>query len=206
MAKALSTPAELARGVLEGLTKAAVRFDDVTTLIHGSTVVVNAIIERQGAKTALVTTKGFRDVYEIGRINRPESFNPRFRKHRPLVAREDIFEVTERMLADGSVRTPFDEKEARAVARIIKDEGFAAVAVLFLHSYRAPEHEIRMRDILLETEPNLFVSVSHELSREYREYERTSTVAANAYVGPNSEPISRRSRAAPKVKTSSPAI
>ena len=184
LAKTLSTPAELARGVLEGLTKAAVRFDEVSTLIHGSTVVINAIIERQGAKTALVTTKGFRDVYEIGRINRPESFNPRFRKHRPLVPREDIFEVTERMLADGSVRTPFDEQEAREVARIIKEEGFEAVAVLFLHSYRAPAHEIRMCEILRETEPSLFLSASHELSREYREYERTSTVAANAYVGP----------------------
>jgi N-methylhydantoinase A len=184
LAKTLSTPAELARGVLDGLTKAAVRFEQMTTLIHGSTVVVNAIIERKGAKTALVTTKGFRDVYEIGRINRPESFNPRFRKHRPLVPREDIFEVSERIIADGSVRTPFDEQEAREVARIIKDEGFEAVAVLFLHSYRAPEHEIRMREILRDTEPKLFVSVSHELSREYREYERTSTVAANAYVGP----------------------
>src|SRR5262245_16804874 len=184
LAKTLSTPAELARGVLEGLTKAAVRFDEVATLIHGSTVVVNAIIERKGAKTALITTKGFRDVYEIGRINRPESFNPRFRKHRPLVPREDIFEVTERMLADASVRTPFDEHEAREVARIVKEEGFEAVAVLFLHSYRAPEHEIRMCEILRETDPNLFLSASHELSREYREYERTSTVAANAYVGP----------------------
>ena len=184
LAKALSTPAELARGVLEGLTKAAVRFGEVSSLIHGSTVVINAIIERQGAKTALVTTKGFRDVYEIGRINRPESFNPRFRKHRPLVPRENIFEVTERMLADGSVRTPFNEEEAREVARTIKDEGFEAVAVLFLHSYRAPEHEIRMCEILRETEPELFLSASHELSREYREYERTSTVAANAYVGP----------------------
>ena len=184
LAKALSTPAELARGVLEGLTKATVQFGEVSSLIHGSTVVINAIIERQGAKTALVTTKGFRDVYEIGRINRPESFNPRFRKHRPLVPRENIFEVTERMLADGSVCTPFDEEEAREVARIIKEEGFEAVAVLFLHSYRAPEHEIRMCQILRETEPSLFLSASHELSREYREYERTSTVAANAYVGP----------------------
>ena len=184
LAKALSTPAELARGVLDGLTKAAVRFDEIVSLIHGSTVVVNAIIERRGAKTALVTTKGFRDVYEIGRINRPESFNPRFRKHRPLVPREDIFEVTERVLADGSVRTPFDEDEAREAARIIKEEGFEAVAVLFLHSYRAPEHEIRMCEILRETDPKLFLSASHELSREYREYERTSTVAANAYVGP----------------------
>jgi N-methylhydantoinase A len=184
LAKALSTPSELARGVLDGLTKAAVRFDEVSTLIHGSTVVINAIIERRGAKIALVTTKGFRDVYEIGRINRPESFNPRFRKHRPLVPRENIFEVTERMLADGSVRTPFNEEEAREVARIIKEEGFEAVAVLFLHSYRAPEHELRMCEILRETEPKLFLSASHELSREYREYERTSTVAANAYVGP----------------------
>ncbi|HEX7230413.1 MAG TPA: hydantoinase/oxoprolinase family protein [Candidatus Binatia bacterium] len=184
LAKALSTPTELARGVLEGLHKARVRLADVSTLIHGSTVVVNAIIERQGAKTALVTTKGFRDVYEIGRINRPESFNPRFRKHRPLVPREDIFEVTERRLADGSVRTPFDEQEAQEVARIIKEEGFEAVAVLFLHSYRAPEHEIRMCEILRAAEPKLFLSASHELSREYREYERTSTVAANAYVGP----------------------
>jgi N-methylhydantoinase A len=184
LAKALSTPAELARGVQDGLTKAAVPLDRVETLIHGSTIVVNAIIERKGARTALVTTKGFRDVYEIGRINRPESFNPRFRKHRPLVPREDIFEVSERMLADGSVRTPFDENEAREVAGMIKEEGFEAVAVLFLHSYRAPEHEIRMCEILREADPNLFVSASHELSREYREYERTSTVAANAYVGP----------------------
>jgi N-methylhydantoinase A len=185
LAKALSTPAELAKGVEDGLTKAAVPLDQVVSLIHGSTVVVNAVVERKGAKTALVTTKGFRDVYEIGRINRPESFNPRFRKHRPLVPREDIFEVTERMLADGAVRTPFDEREAREVARIIREEGFEAVAVLFLHSYRAPEHEIRMREILRESTPDLFISVSHELSREYREYERTSTVVANAYVGPN---------------------
>src|SRR5262245_18175673 len=184
LAKTLSTPAELARGVLDGLTKAAVHFEEVSTLIHGSTIVVNAVIERQGAKTALVTTKGFRDVYEIGRINRPESFNPRFRKHRPLVPRENIFEVTERLLADGSVRSPFDEQGAREVARIIKEEGFEAVAVLFLHAYRAPEHEIRMCEILREVETKLFISASHELSREYREYERTSTVAANAYVGP----------------------
>ena len=184
LAKALSTPAELARGVEDGLNKAAVPLDQVLSLIHGSTIVVNAIIERHGAKTALVTTKGFRDVYEIGRINRPESFNPRFRKHRPLVPRENMFEVTERMLADGSVRTPLDEQEAREVAAIIREEGFEAVAVLFLHSYRAPDHEIRMCEILRKTDPNLYISASHELSREYREYERTSTVVANAYVGP----------------------
>ncbi len=184
LAKALTTPAELAKGVQEGLGKTAVPLESVVALIHGSTVVVNAIIERTGAKTALVTTKGFRDVYEIGRINRPESFNPRFRKHRPLIPRENIFELSERILADGSVRTPFDEREAREIAGIIREEGFEAVAVLFLHSYRSPEHEIRMCEILRQVDPNLFISASHELSREYREYERTSTVAANAYVGP----------------------
>ena len=160
LTKALSTPAELAKGVLEGITKSAISLEAVLSLIHGSTVVVNAIIERTGAKTALVTTKGFRDVYEIGRINRPESFNPRFRKHRPLVPRENIFEVTERMLADGSVRTPFDEQEAREVARIIKEEGFEAVAVLFLHSYRAPEHEVRMCEILREADFQRMASAS----------------------------------------------
>ena len=96
-------------------------------------------------------------MYEIGRINRPESFNPRFRKHRPLVPREMIFEVTERMLADGSVRTPLDDDEAREVARdSISEEGVEAVAVLFLHSYRAPEHEIaHVRDPARD-QPQLF--------------------------------------------------
>ena len=184
LAKTLSTPSELARGVRQGLTKAGVELARAESLIHGSTVVINAVIERKGAKTALITTKGFRDVYEIGRINRPESFNPRFRKHRPLVPRQDIFEITERVLADGSVRTPLDEQQARDLAQLLKDEGFEAAAILFLHSYRAPEHELRMAEILHEGHPGLFVSASHELSREYREYERTSTVVANAYVGP----------------------
>ena len=143
LAKALSTPAELARGVEEGLNKAAVPLDQVLSLIHGSTIVVNAIIERQGGKTALITTKGFRDVYEIGRINRPESFNPRFRKHRPLVPRENVFEVSERMLAEAPCARLLTSGGAGGGA-IIKEEGIEAVAVLFLHSYRAPKHEIRM--------------------------------------------------------------
>jgi N-methylhydantoinase A len=184
LSKALSTPGELARGVQDALGKSNARLDEVTSLIHGSTVVVNAIIERKGARTAIVTTKGFRDVYEIGRINRPESFNLHFKKHKPLVPRELIFEVRERMLADGSVQTPLDEAAAREVARILKDEGVEAVGIVFLHAYRAPEHETRMREILLEADPSLFVVASHELSREYREYERTSTTAANAFVGP----------------------
>jgi N-methylhydantoinase A len=184
LAKALSTPAELARGVMEALRKSHAKLNDTSFLIHGSTVVINAIIERTGARTALLTTQGFRDIYEIGRINRPESFNPRFKKHRPLIPRENIFEIPERVLADGSVRTPLDEQAVRDVAQILKAENFEAVAILFLHSYRAPDHETRAKAILLEENPTWFVTASHELSREYREYERTSTVAANAYVGP----------------------
>jgi N-methylhydantoinase A len=184
LAKAHSTPSDLARGVDDGLVKAGAPLDEASLLIHGSTVVVNAIIERNGAKTALVTTKGFRDVYEIGRINRPESFNLRFRKHRPLVRRELIFEVPERLLADGSVYVPLDEEVAREIARTLVEEGIEAVAVLFLHSYRSPEHEVRMCEILRDANPDLYITASHELSREYREFERTSTVAANAYVGP----------------------
>ena len=153
-------------------------------IIHGSTIVINSIVQRAGARTALITTKGFRDVYGVGRINRPESFNLFFRKHRPLISRDLIFEVPERMLADGTEELPLDEEAARAVARRIQAMGVEAVAISFLHSYRTPDHELRMREIVREEAPNLFVTASHEISREYREYERTSTVAANAYVGP----------------------
>jgi N-methylhydantoinase A len=182
--KVPSTPTQLAGGVLDGLTQAGASLPEASTLIHGSTVVINAIIERRGARTALITTQGFRDVYEIGRINRPESFNPRFQKHQPLVPRDLIFEVPERMLVDGKVRTPLDESAAREVARTLRDEKVEAAAVLFIHSYRWPGHELRMAEILREICPGMHVSVSHDLTREYREYERTSTVAANAYVAP----------------------
>jgi N-methylhydantoinase A len=184
LAKLLSTPAALEDGVRQGVERAAGDVSEVSTVIHGSTVVINAIIERRGAKTALVTTKGFRDVYEIGRINRPDSFNPRFRRHQPLVARDMIFEVNERMLADGQVRTPFDEEGARELAQFLSDEGVEAVGIVFLHSYRFPEHESRMAEIIRSVNPDIFVCSSHELSREYREFERTSTTAANAFVGP----------------------
>jgi N-methylhydantoinase A len=184
LAKSLSTPDDLARGVRDALARSNADLSRAQSLIHGSTIVINAIIERTGARTALLTTRGFRDVYEIGRINRPESFNPRFRKHRPLVARENIFEIPERILADGSVRLPLDEAAVRDVAHVLQNEDFESIAILFLHSYRSPDHEVRTRQILLEECPEWFISTSHELSREYREYERTSTVAANAYVGP----------------------
>jgi N-methylhydantoinase A len=184
LGKALSTPGDLLQGVFDGLTTTAVEPADLGFLIHGSTVVVNALIERKGARTALVTTRGFRDVYEIGRINRPDAFNLGFTKHEPLIPRELVFEVPERVRADGSVQTPLDEDAARAVADRLAALGVEAVAVVFLHAYRNAEHEARMGELLAEALPGAYVTLSHDVSREYREYERTSTVAANAFVGP----------------------
>lgn len=183
--KVLSRPDDLVGGVLAGLADCGAPIPSIALLVHGSTVAINALLERTGATTALVTTAGFRDVYEIGRINRPDSFNPGFRKHRPLVPRSRIFEVDQRMRHDGSVLRPLDEAEARTVAGRVAEAGVASVGVVFLHSYADPSHEQRMAAILQEVcGPDVFVTTSAELSREYREFERTSTTAANAYVGP----------------------
>lgn len=184
LGKTLSTPHDLIEGVLGGIVAADLPLDELDFLIHGSTVVVNALIERKGARAALLTTVGFRDVYEIGRINRPDAFNLSFTQHSPLVPREMIFEVTERLRADGTVATALDEEEARRLAKQLADRGVEAVGVVLLHAYRNPAHEARLGQILREELPGCFVTLSHEISREYREFERTSTVAANAFVGP----------------------
>jgi N-methylhydantoinase A len=179
-----STPRDLVEGILLAVDAAGGDLARANLVLHGSTVVINAILQRQGAPTALVTTRGFRDVYEIGRINRPESFNLFFRKHVPLVPRSRRFEVEERLNAEGEVLIPFNEAQAEALARDLVAQGIESVAVVFLHGYRNPAHELRMREVLRAVAPSLFVTLSHELSREYREYERTSTTVANAFVGP----------------------
>ncbi|QKW40157.1 hydantoinase/oxoprolinase family protein [Actinomadura sp. NAK00032] len=184
LGKTLSTPHDLIDGVFGGLRAADVPVPELDLAVHGSTVVVNALIERKGARTALLTTAGFRDVYEIGRINRPDAFNLAFTKHRPLIPREMIFEVPERTRADGGIARALDEHRTRAVARRLAALGVESVAVVLLHAYRAPAHEIRVGEILREELPGAYVTLSHEISREYREFERTSTVVANAFVGP----------------------
>lgn len=184
LGKALSTPHDLIQGVFDGLAAAGVPLEDLGFVIHGSTVVVNALIERKGARTALLTTEGFRDVYEIGRINRPDAFNLAFTRHRPLIPREMVFEVPERLRADGGVARPLDEEATRAIARRLAGLGVEAVAVALLHAYRDPVHEVRVGQILAEELPGCYITLSHQISREYREFERTSTVAANAFVGP----------------------
>jgi N-methylhydantoinase A len=184
LGKSLTTPPRLVEGINNGVEKAGATYEKAGLFLHGSTVAINTLLERTGAKTALITTKGFRDIYEIGRVNRPDSYNLFFQKHRPLIERALRFEVNERMLADGSVKTALSDDEIVALGKRFVELGIAAVAILFLHSYRNPAHEARAKEILQRNHPDLFVSASHELSQEYREFERVSTVAANAYIGP----------------------
>jgi len=184
LGKALSTPGNLAEGINAGVAKTATQYGSVGLFLHGSTIAINTILERTGAKTALLITEGFRDIYEIGRINRPDSYNLFFQKHVPLVERALRFEVKERVLADGEVERPLDEAEVAALGDKVASLGCEAVAILFLHCYRSPEHEARAKALLEARHPGMFVSASHELSQEYREFERCSTVVANAYIGP----------------------
>ena len=184
LGKSSSTPQNLVDGIFAGIAESGSSLPDTTLLIHGSTVVINAVLERKGAKTALITTQGFADIYEIGRVNRPDSFNLLFRKHRPLIPAELRFEVEERIDPQGTALIPFNETQAVDLAKSLAQSDVEAVAILFLHSYRNPDHEQRMVAILAEHAPHLYVTASHEVSREYREFERTSTVAVNAFVGP----------------------
>lgn len=182
--KALSTHGELVNGIQATIDSAGIDWRDGHLFLHGSTIAINTLLERNGAHTALLITEGFRDIYEIGRVNRPDAYNLFFNKHQPLVRRSLRHEVSERLRADGSLHKPLDEAAVRELARELAGQGVEAVAVLLLHSYRNPAHEQRVKQILQEEMPGAFVCASHELSQEYREFERVSTAVANAYVGP----------------------
>ena len=182
--KALSTHGALVDGIQNTMDGAGVNSADAYLFLHGSTIAINTLLERNGAKTALLITEGFRDIYEIGRVNRPDAYNLFFTKHAPLVKRSSRFEVSERLLADGRVHKKLDESGVRSLAKSLKERGIKSVAILLLHSYRNPSHESRVKELVREELPDAFVSASHELSQEYREFERASTVVANAYVGP----------------------
>src|ERR1700756_280059 len=182
--KALSTPQRLVEGINAGVEKAGSDYKSAGLFLHGSTIAINTILERKGAKTALLITEGSRDIYEIGRINRPDAKNLMFRKHEPLVERALRFEVKERVLSDGEIERPLDENEIEAFGRMLARLGVEATAILFLNCYAKGDHEARAKAILERNHPEMFVSASHELSEEYREFERCSTVVANAYVGP----------------------
>ena len=182
--KALSTPDRLVDGISAGVEKAGSDYASANLFLHGSTVAINTILERTGARAALITTDGFRDVYEIGRINRPDAYNLYFQKHKPLIGRALCFEVKERVRADGEVVTALDEAGLAVLSEKLEELGIEAAAIMFINCYANATHERRAKALLTKRHPSMFVSASHELSREYREFERCSTVAANAYIGP----------------------
>lgn len=184
LAKASSTPPGFAQGIMDAIAKSGLDPKAVDHFVHGTTVVINALTERKGAVTALVTTEGCRDVLEIGRANRPDIYNLKFRKQPPFVPRERRFEVTERTNYKGEIVTELDMASVDAVAQKIIASGANAVAVSFLHSYANPAHEQACADRLREMLPDVLVTASSDITQEWREYERTSTAALNAYVRP----------------------
>lgn len=183
-AKSSTTPYDLSEGIQRTLTKSGLPIPSVDSFIHGSTVAINTAIERSGAKTALVTTEGMRDVYKIGRGNRPDAYHFHFKRPTPFVPRHRTFELVERLNAAGEVLVEFDEGRARDVAKSLAEAGVEAIAVCLIHAWSNPEHEMAAGAALRAENPDAFCSLSHEILREYREYERTSTTVLNAYVGP----------------------
>ena len=183
-AKSLTTPANLVQGIIDCIAKSGVAVQKIDELIHGSTIAINTLIERKGAKTGLVVTAGTRDVYIIGRGNRPESYNLFFQRHQPLVPRRAIREVKERLLSSGEVHAPLRRDSVKQACAALRAEGVEAVAVCFLHSYLNPEHERIAGAMIRQALPDAYLSLSHEILREYREFERTSTTVVNAYIGP----------------------
>ena len=186
VAKVPSTPQNQALGFAQGVEAVGTQLAQVQRVVHGTTVATNAAIERRGAKTALVTTAGYGDLLEIGRGQRLTGglFDPKFVRTPPLVPRPLRFEVQERMDASGEVHVPLDEEGVRRVGRSLAELGVDAVAVCCLHSYANDAHERRIRELLAESLPQAFLCLSSQVLPEYREYERFSTTAFNAYLGP----------------------
>ncbi|AJE47556.1 hydantoinase/oxoprolinase family protein [Celeribacter indicus] len=186
--KELTTPGDPATGVLTGMetlfAREKVAPGDVGRIVHATTLFTNALIERKGAETGMITTQGFRDVLEIGTERKYELYDNFIRMPEPLVRRSLRIDVPERVAADGSVVQPLDEAAVIEAGRRLVEHGVDSVAIVFLHSYAYPEHECRARDLLEAEFPGLFVSISSEVVPEIREFERSSTTVANAYVKP----------------------
>src|SRR5579864_8664937 len=191
-AKSPTTYGNFVDGVLDCLAKAKLEPRRATFLNHGTTLVINSLIERKGAKAALVTTSGFRDVLEIARGNRPDPFDLHYRRDEPLIPRPLRFEVKERIGSTGEIIVPLEAAALAPLAEKLKALGIEAVAIFFMNSYANPQHEESAAQELRRLLPDAYVTCSTELTREWYEYERTSTVAANAYVGPQVSTYVRR--------------
>lgn len=182
-----STPEDPSRAVLQGLAylqAKGINPCQITLFLHGTTVATNALLERKGAALVLLTTKGFKDVLFIGRQNRPHLYDQRVTRPEPLVPRHRVIEVDERVLANGTVMVPLDEEKIAALVAALSDTGVEAVAVVFLHSYKNPVHEVRVKEEIEKRLSYLSVTISAEIVREFGEYERASTTVVNAYVRP----------------------
>jgi N-methylhydantoinase A len=184
VAKADTTSPDFERGVLNAMSKAGISAGDLNFFAHGSTVVINALTERKGVKTALITTAGFRDVLEIARGNRPDLFNFNFRKPPPFVDRYLRTELPERTNFKGETVKPVDLSALPALIDFFRSEGVGAIAVAFLHAYVNPANEQKVVEAIRVLWPEVAVLASHEISREWREYERTNTTVLSAYVYP----------------------
>ncbi|NBB47862.1 hydantoinase/oxoprolinase family protein [Rhizobium sp. CRIBSB] len=186
--KVPSTPDDYARAIITGIDELGdghgIPGAAFAEVLHASTVATNAILEGKGARTALITTRGFRDVLELRRIRVPRLYEPLYEKPAPLVPRRLRFELTERLDATGQVLTPLDSAELGALVEEIRGLDIEAVAVCFLHAHVNPAHEQQVAEVLRRRLNKVFISVSHEVLPEIREYERTSTTVANAYIGP----------------------
>ena len=183
--KVLTTPHALEEGILKGFNELLHGdYSQVTSIVYGTTAGLNAIIERRGAKSALLTTKGFRDVYEIARANRPEIYNCHYNKPMPLIPRKDIFEIDERVSAMGEVEKPVTRETLESLIDTLR--GFDSVAICLINSYVNPVNERALCEILRkEYGEKVIVTASHEIAQEAKEYERTSTAVINAYVAPS---------------------
>jgi N-methylhydantoinase A len=186
--KVPSTPHDYAEAILRGITELAAKLGiahaDIREVLHASTIATNVILENRGARTALITTRGFRDVLELRRIRVPRLYEPLYEKPAPLVARRHRYEITERMGPKGEVVQPLAVEEVHALATELAASSVEAVAICFLHSYANDAHEDQVATIMRAALPDAFISVSAEILPEIREYERTSTTVINAYVGP----------------------
>ncbi|MDF3415512.1 hydantoinase/oxoprolinase family protein [Sulfitobacter sp. M57] len=186
--KVLTTYAAPENAIIDGMhqvcTKADITPHAITQIIHGTTLATNALIERRGAKTALITTEGFRDVIEMRTESRFEQYDLNLNLPEPLLARQMRYTVAERVDARGDVLIPLKRSDVEAVVAQIKTAGFESVAVGLMHSYLNPSHEQMVRDVLAEMMPDAMVSLSSEVSPQMREYERFNTVVANAYIKP----------------------
>jgi N-methylhydantoinase A len=186
-AKSDTTPPDFEQGVLAVLAKSGVSVSEIVHLAHGTTVVINALTERTGVVTGLITTEGFRDVLEIARGNRPDFFNLHYVKPPPFVPRRLRREVPGRLTQDGRERRPLDLSGLPAIVDDFRAEGVEAVAICLLHSYADPTHEQAVLERVRELWPEVSVVASHQITREWREYERTSTAVLSAYVQPVAE-------------------